>query len=555
MYFPYLSTSGDVPITPLYEYFPVGFKSLHRYLTDRDHDVRLVNLASVLLKYPGTDLAAFLRAVDSRLFGIDLHWMVHVQGALEIARLVKSVHPDAPVVLGGISASYYADELIRYPFVDLVMRGYDTHVPMDALLTALRAHVPPSTVPNLLWKDDRGEIHDNGLTHLPGAYGCGIDWSDLPTDGERATLPILEIVSTQNAGCAYDCGWCGGSREAFRRIYGRTPSMARKPLEEVAYEFETISRIRDRGRHHLYSVGSYNEPRDRFRFFLDRVAESTVRSISYEQFQLTPDDVLAAMATAHPRTSITLSPESHDVRVAKLAGRGAYTPEEMEAWIRRALDAGIHQVDVWYFVGMPQQDERSVLDTVDYCGRLLRLFEGERVYPFVCPMIPFLDPASTFFERPDRHGYRVFHRTVEQHRRAMERASLINRINYETRWLSRADLVRVGYRAVRRLVELKAEVGMLPASLAESSIDRIDDALAWIATVHEIDGIADASVRRRELERIAPEIRARNHAVFFGGVANQAFPVGREVGGRWFDEMLQTPEAFAGEDREDAGMR
>ena len=49
IYFPFLGTSGDVPITPLYEYFPVGFKTLQRFLSDRGHDVKLVNLSTVLL--------------------------------------------------------------------------------------------------------------------------------------------------------------------------------------------------------------------------------------------------------------------------------------------------------------------------------------------------------------------------------------------------------------------------------------------------------------------------------------------------------------------------
>src|SRR4030042_2858353 len=68
IYFPYLSTSGDVPITPLYEYFPVGFKTLRRYLGERGHDVKIVNLASLLLRYPGLDLRAFLRSLDAPVF-------------------------------------------------------------------------------------------------------------------------------------------------------------------------------------------------------------------------------------------------------------------------------------------------------------------------------------------------------------------------------------------------------------------------------------------------------------------------------------------------------
>ena len=544
IYFPYLSTSGDVPITPLYEYFPVGFKSLKRFLGERDHDVRIVNLATVLLKYPELDLDVFLRAVDVKLFGIDLHWMVHVQGSLAVAELLKSIHPDVPIIFGGISSTYYADELIRYPFVDMVMRGYDTHEPMAVLLDRLKAGADPSDVPNLLWKRG-GQVVDNPFTHKPDSFACGIDWSQIPSERPTKTLPILEVLSTQNAGCAYNCGWCGGSREAFRRIFGRQRAMARKALPEIAYEFETMNSLPDQDKYHFYSIGSYNEPESRLRFFLDQVATSKFKSISYEQFHLTPQPILEAMGRANKRTVITLSPESHDMKIAKLAGRGVYSPDEMERWIERALDAGIFEIDVWYFIGMPEQDERSVQDNVEYCARLLRLFKGKRVVPLLCPMIPFLDPASTFFTHPKEHGYRTFYRTVEQHRRGMERASLINRCNYETRWLPRPELVRVGYEAVRRLVQIKGDIGFLPSSVASAIVRDIDDAMAFMKVVHEIDCIEDQSVRARELDAVGDEILRRNRAMFNASVANQSFPINREIGGRWFDEVLHAPDFAA----------
>jgi clorobiocin biosynthesis protein CloN6 len=214
-----------------------------------------------------------------------------------------------------------------------------------------------------------------------------------------------------------------------------------------------------------------------------------------------------------------------------------YGNDDLEAWLERALGHGIHQVDIWYFVGMPEQDERSVMETVEYCDRLLRLFKGRRVNPMICPMIPFLDPASTFFEHPDEHGYTVFHRTVEEHRRGMERASIIRRINYETRWLSRPELVRVGFTAVRRLMEAKAATGALPKGIVADYNRRIDDALAFIGVVDEADGIVDVRARARALEGIGDEILRRNNAVLFSGVMNQAVPLNREIGGRWFDEL------------------
>ena len=43
--------------------------------------------------------------------------------------------------------------------------------------------------------------------------------------------------------------------------------MARKPVEEISYEFETIRRIPGVNNYHFYSVGSYNEsPQGMHRF-------------------------------------------------------------------------------------------------------------------------------------------------------------------------------------------------------------------------------------------------------------------------------------------------
>ncbi|MCC6487321.1 MAG: cobalamin-dependent protein, partial [Candidatus Hydrogenedentes bacterium] len=355
IYFPFLGTSGDVPITPLYEYFPVGFKTLHRYLEAHGHSVRLLNLSTVLLRYPRVDVDMLLRSLDVRVIGIDLHWMVHVQGSLAVARRIKEVRPDILVIFGGISSTYYAEQLIQYPFVDMVMRGYDTHAPMDTLLTSLRHGRAPQGVPNLIWKDTRGEIHDNDFSYVPDTYSCGIDWSHQPSPPKSNTMPIREVLSTQNAGCAYNCGWCGGSREAFRRINKRTRAMARKSPEEIAFELNSLKPFTEKDGYHFYSVGSYNEPASGMHRFLDFVEDTPLRSISYEQYHLTPDDILKRMAKSNKRTIITLSPESHDPRVAKLAGRGVYTNEEMEDWCQKALDLGIYHSDIWYFIGMPEQ--------------------------------------------------------------------------------------------------------------------------------------------------------------------------------------------------------
>jgi len=550
IYFPFLGTSGAVPITPLYEYFPVGFKSLRHYLSSHEFEVKIINLSSLMIRYPRIDVDQLINSLEVSLLGIDLHWMVHVQGCLEIAQRVKRLRPDISVILGGISSTYYADELIKYPFVDMVMRGYDTHEPMLALLRAIRQGLEPRAVPNLMWKDANGLIYDNDFSYKPRAFGCEVDWSSQPPTDASLKAPIREVIPLLNAGCSRNCGWCGGSREAFKRIFRHDHSLISKPPETINAELQSLQSLPGAENYYVYSVGAYNVPPGWMKSVLEWVEASGVRSISYEQFNLTPDDILKRMAKANTRTTITLSPESHDLKVATLAGRGVYTNQEMEAWIERALDLGIHQVDVWYFIGMPEQDEVSVMGTVDYVQSLLRRFVGQGVNPMICPMIPFLDPGSSFFEYPEQNGYRIFYRTVEQHRRGMERASIINWTNYETRWLRRKDLVHVGYRAIKRVVEAKAETRALPTGVVKDYIARINDAAEFVDVVHEVDQIDDPETRAKELEKLGDEIERRNNEIIFSGVSNQAFPINRQIGGRWFDELGWDPEVLDAECQE-----
>ena len=542
VYFPFMGTSGDIPITPLYEVFPLGFKAMERYLGSRGFTVKILNLATLLLLHRELDLRDVLAALEVKVLGIDLHWLVHAQGALAVAACVKRQRPDLPVLFGGISATYYAEELIRLPSVDLVLRGYDTLEPMTELMRAGgRSGDDLSRVPNLLWKERDGAIRDNGLLHLPPALAGGIDWGTAPPDPGGLNA-VRELLSNQNAGCAYDCGWCGGGRSAFKRLYGTDRSLVRKADPELECELDSFSLRPQIETHHLYVEGAYNESPRRLELIFDSVERAGLNSVNYSLFQLPSDERIRRMVRASKRSIITLSPQSHDLRVAKLAGRGVFTNEELERWIDRALELGIAKVDLWYFIGMPEQDETSVLGTIDHCKKILSRFPKGTVYPMICPMMPFLDVGSAFFEQPERHGYRTFYRTLEEHRAGAERPSLIDRLNYETRWMSRAEIVSLGYRAIRELMAAKADVGLFPPSRVEAFNRRLDDALALTLEVRDADAIPDPAARSRRLEGLGNEVLRRNEETLYGGVIDQVYPVKHAIGSRWFDELGWDPE-------------
>jgi len=66
------------------------------------------------------DVAKHLAKLDAPDVRDRPHWLPHANSALGIAELVKEVHPDAKVLIGGLSASYFHREVIDHPAVDFV---------------------------------------------------------------------------------------------------------------------------------------------------------------------------------------------------------------------------------------------------------------------------------------------------------------------------------------------------------------------------------------------------------------------------------------------------
>ena len=285
----------------------------------------------------------------------------------------------------------------------------------------------------------------------------------------------------------------------------------------------------------IYALQCYSETKARLHEYLDVVEEMGYKSVFFEQFHLPARDTLKRMGEA-TSSYVMLSPESHDPVISKLAGRGNYTMAEMESWIPRALDAGVRGIMVWFFIGMPRQDRASVLDTVAYCESLMKRYPGGQVLPLICPMVPFLDPGSRFFEEPDKHGYTIFHRTLEEHRQAMIAPIWHQRLNYETRWLSRRGIQDVAYEAVERLVSAKGELGILPGSWCSRIINTIAETrllLAEMERAHELDGDLPSELR--------DTIRSYNRKILAYS-SDQIIPTLRPFGGRWFDDHTVPPE-------------
>ena len=530
MLFAYLSDSDSVNVTSIYEMYPIGWFSIKQRLADHGFDTKIVNVASLMLQYPELDVRRLLRGLEAPIFGFDLHWMTQCNGAIELAAVLKQEHPDALTIFGGISATYYAKQLITYPSVDVVVQGYDTLDPVTELVAKVvrGGSRDFGSIPNLLYKVD-GEVQSSGFTHKPAANYNNVrnDWSYYRDAPSPSPLTSKLIMTLPNTGCAHDCGWCGGSKFAYRNIMEVRKTLIQKDHDLVVEELRTMGEAAKRTS--IYALQCYSEGKGRMHAYLDAVKEVGYNSVSFEQFNLTPPDTLKKMGESTD-AYIMLSPESHDPKISAAAGRGTYTMEQMEEWIPRALDAGVKGVMIWFFIGMPYQDRQSVMDTVAYSERLIRKFGGWKALPLICPMVPFLDPGCRFFEEPEQHGYRIFHRTLEEHRQAMVEPLWHRRLNYETRWLDRRQLQDVSYEAIARLVEIKGEYGVLPSEFCQAILKTIDETRQLLGEMEKallLDGKLPVDLR--------DQIRSYNRKILAYS-SDQIIPMRRPFGGRWFDD-------------------
>jgi clorobiocin/coumermycin A biosynthesis protein CloN6/CouN6 len=536
--FAHLTDSDSVNTTTIYEIYPLGLLSLKQRLREEGLTAEIVNLASLMLRHPSIDIPKLIARLEAPVFGFDLHWLIHCHGALELAKIVKEVHPESLVIFGGISSTYFAEELIRYDAVDVVVQGYDTLEVVARLMKAVtRGQRNFSQIPNLLYKSAGTEIAATGFSHKPMEQynDATVDWSYYQNVKQRKLFGGRLIMTLPNTGCAHDCGWCGGSRFAYRKIMGVRKTLITKGMGHVAEELRSMGDAAQQTG--IYALQCYSESKARLFEYLDVVKEMGYKLVHFEQFRLPDQETIKKMVSS-TRTIINLSPESHDPVISKLAGRGTYTMQQMEDWIEQALDLGVAGVMVWFFIGMPRQTRQSLMDTVAYCERLLKKFRGKKVIPLLCPMAPFLDPGSRFFEEPAQHGYTIFHRTLEQHRQALIAPIWHERLNYCTDWLSRRELQEVSYDAVAKLVSIKGELRMVPASWCKNVLTIIEETRWMLAEIEQMmkAGGLSSSMRNHILDY---------NRRTFASSSDQIIPTSRPFGGRWFDDTTIPEEMIA----------
>jgi B12-binding domain/radical SAM domain protein len=479
--------SDMVPSTPIFEMYPLGFTTMAEYLERHGVRVRIVNLAVLMLNKPDFDVEAYIGSLDATLFGIDLHWLPHAHGSVEIARIVKKYHPDTPVLFGGLSSTYFHEELCAYDAVDFVLRGDSTEEPLRRLVDAIRRGGRFDEIPNLTWKDATGAVNVNPLSWVPSDMNAiSLDYSFNMTSVIRyrdmmGVVPFKDwlkypvCASLTCRGCTHDCVTCGGSAYSFREHFGRDRVAFRDP-ELLVRDIEHIQRYIPGP---MFVLNDFLQAgREYTRDFVKGLQRIKLRNpIGFEFFK-PPHEEFYEFLDAHlDDWSVEISVESHDDAVRAAFGKSHYTIDQVEQTVKDALRNGCSRFDLYFMSGIPTQAADSVRETADYIAHLYEAVGNDpRLLCFVSPMAPFLDPGSRAFDDPSAYGYSLRAKTLEEHRERLVMPSWKYIMNYESEAMSPDEMVEATYDAGVAVNRIKAKAGVVDEVTAAATEARIIEA-------------------------------------------------------------------------------
>jgi len=509
--------SDLVPATPIFEMYPIGFLTMANYLVRRGLKVRIVNLAYRMLDDKNFDVERFIKKLRARAFGIDLHWLPHCQGSTEIAKIIKKYHHGAPIIFGGFSSSYFYRELIDFDQVDYILRGDSTEKPLYQLMEIIRSGELSELgdVPNLVWKDNE-KVIANPLTNISTdlseidfdyrlMFKQVLNYRDIKSivpfsDWFRYPITTIPVVR----GCSNECSGCGGSKSAFKNFACRTKPAFREPGKLV----EEIRIIQKHIKSPVFLLGDLNDNGPEYVKEFFTCANGLNRDIQmFFEFFRPPDNSFFDMAhKTFSNVCYEMSPDSHDEDIRHKMGK-RFSNKKLVDSIKYALGKGGMRFDLYFMTGLPGQTKESIMETVDFCKDIYEdTGWDKRFMPFISPMAPFLDPGSRAFEDPEKFGYKLTRKSLKDHIEAMTMPSWKHILNYESRSISKDELVDATYGAATGLNSLKAKAGGISGEVAGMNEERIVKAKKVMAEIDNIMNTGDKDTSEEKLQQLKEKI-------------------------------------------------
>ncbi|MFH1465858.1 MAG: cobalamin-dependent protein [Pseudomonadota bacterium] len=395
---------GAAPVgLSTYPVVPMGAVGLCNLLRSRGREVTGLNLAVERMLDPAFRPEAWLAARQPAAeVLIDLHWHEHSLGALQTAEAVRAAWPGARILLGGLTATIHAEEILTAcPAVDGVVLG-DGEGGFITGAPNLRTRAGGPTVPP--WHADSATL--SALDTVDLAFlAHAEDYRRLlyshprrpgpPPTGRRGHWLC------NGRGCAHDCALCGGGRAVHRAVFGR-PGITWRTSAAIARDLARLAALG------VEQVALGLDPELAGPAHLETwLAELPRIGLYLESFRLPSTELLDTLARRArlEDTELALSAWSGDERLRRRLGPGFDDAALLATVV--ALQAREISASVFFALGLPGASEATLARTLDLAHRLLDADRQGLLRLAATPVA--LDPLAPMARTPGAWGMERTH--------------------------------------------------------------------------------------------------------------------------------------------------
>ena len=412
------------PVPPILS-FRSGSSDLSTCCGPRGIRSAVLNLPVELLQRPTFSLSQWLKSqrVKPKLVLIDLHWYEHSFGALAVAQAVKETLPETAVVIGGLTTSYYGEEILAdFPYVDFAIRG-DAEEPLRQLAAQVVGNGSSQVdeIPNLIRRPGSSQRPEQNLgfyfadsATLDSLDFVSMDWlsnqrayAALQYSGAGLmTLRKPKLLShwlTVGRGCVFDCIYCGGGKESHSELAGRNGYVMRSPEAVV----EDVARLAREGFQQVnLSLDIATYPAKWWRAFFEQLRNDGIRiGIYNEFFQLPSNDFIdeLCMTADLAHTEVAISPLSGDEEVRRSNGK-FYTNERFLRMLETLKKYEV-PIFVYFSLNLPGETPQTFKKTLHLADQIGKTYP-HHLLRMLNPCHT-LDPMSPMSRQPDSFGMDV----------------------------------------------------------------------------------------------------------------------------------------------------
>ncbi|RPH75365.1 radical SAM protein, partial [bacterium] len=446
---------------------PIGMLSIAEYLDRHGYRVMVDNLGDRMINSQLFDPVDHLQKLSAPIIAVGLNFQQHAQGAMETARLCKQLHPGSLVVMGGLTATVFHEEIIRkYEFVDAVIRA-EAEKPFLQLLRAFEKNGKLTDTPNLTYRTGTGEVRSTSL--MPASLTLDefeytrLDLIAPDTSIFPANAPPRWSLAVCR-GCTYNCAICGGSAYAYKTHLGISKPVFRSPGRII----QDIKKLNDQG---VRFIGLYQDPRMGGKKYWQELLAGLAREqagierLSLDLLVPADEEFIREASKIGRQVVMHICPDTGSDEVRGKLGR-PYSNEELLKTVELCHKYHL-PVTTFFSVGLAGESADNIKETWGLWEKLSSLDRQAQITgnvdvplggPIVGPIV--IDPGSPAFEDPEKYGYKLLYKNLEEYIEGLSQPSWHQWLNYETPLLDNEALVDLILSTVDFAINQREKTGL-----------------------------------------------------------------------------------------------